>query len=282
MKTRILLIIGAIAASAALAASAVSTPRIQSVAPNAIARSANPITITIQGEDFQPGLTLEVTTPAGAKTPIGGNAIESRTLTSFRANVTFNERGRYELVVMNADGGVSSPFAIDVKDRAADGPTIDRINPGETTKKPEQQTFMVEGKNFASGLTVVVTDPTGARRLRSRGAEDRGDVVRADVHADDERRLLRRHHEPRRRHVERREDFGQVAAAGSGLRAGCSLLPAACYVYFFSTIALSRARSACMPERSGASIIDAGRKPSLSVSPLLRMTTFDPAPCRTI
>ena len=161
MKTRILLIVGTIATSVALAASAVSTPRIQSVAPNAIARSANPITITVQGEDFQPGLTLEVTTPGGAKTPIGGNAIESRTLTSFRANVAFNERGRYELVVMNADGGVSSPYAVDVKDRAADGPTIDRINPAETTKKPEQQTFMVEGKNFASGLTVVVTDPAG-------------------------------------------------------------------------------------------------------------------------
>lgn len=162
MKTRILLIIGTIAASAALAASAVSTPKIHSVAPNAIARSANPITITVQGEDFQPGLTLEVTTPGGAKAPIGGGAIESRTLTSFRANVTFNERGRYELVVMNADGGVSPPHAVDVKDRAPDGPTIDRIVPGETTKKPEQQAFMVEGRNFASGLTVIVTDPTGA------------------------------------------------------------------------------------------------------------------------
>jgi len=162
MKTRILLTIGMIAAGAALMASSVSTPKILSVAPNAIARSSNPLTITVQGEDFQPGLTLEITTPGGAKTPIGGNAIESRTLTSFRASVAFNDQGRYELVVMNSDGGVSPPFAIDVKGRAPDGPTIDRINPAETTKKPDQQAFVVEGRNFASGLTVIVTDPTGA------------------------------------------------------------------------------------------------------------------------
>lgn len=162
MKTRILLTLGMIAAGAALSASSASTPRIQSVAPNAIARSANPLTITVQGEDFQPGLTLEVTTPSGAKTPIGGSAIESRTLTSFRANVTFNERGRYELVVMNSDGGVSAPFAVDIKDRAPDGPTIDRISPAETTKRTEQQTFQVEGRNFVTGLTALVTDPTGA------------------------------------------------------------------------------------------------------------------------
>src|SRR5690349_9507161 len=61
MKTRILLTLGIIAACVALAAAGASTPRITSVAPNAIAQSAKPITITVQGEDFQPGLTLEIT-----------------------------------------------------------------------------------------------------------------------------------------------------------------------------------------------------------------------------
>ena len=145
-----------------VAVAGVSTPRIDSVAPPAPARSSTPQTITVNGEDFQAGLRLDVTTPSGEKQTVQGDGILSRRTTSFQAAIVFSAVGRYELVVSNPDGGVSPPFVVEVKQQAADAPVISKVTPGEVSKKPEPQALQVEGSGFSTGLRAVVTDPAGA------------------------------------------------------------------------------------------------------------------------
>lgn len=157
MIARGLLIIGL-----ALAGPAVSTPRIDSVAPPSPARSANPQTVTIVGDDFQAGLRLDVTTPSGAKLSVQGDGIQSRRATTFQIALVFNEVGRYELTVTNPDGGVSAPFVVEVKQSNPDAPVITRVTPAEVVKRPEPQALQVDGSRFASGLKALVTDPSGA------------------------------------------------------------------------------------------------------------------------
>jgi hypothetical protein len=118
--------------------------------------------MTVHGEEFQPGLRLDVTTPAGEKQVIQGDGIIARQPKSFQASVVFAAIGSYELVVTNTDGGASPPFVVEVKRRSADGPTITRVTPAEVAKRAEPQALQVEGTRFASGLKAIVTDPAGA------------------------------------------------------------------------------------------------------------------------
>jgi hypothetical protein len=139
-----------------------SSPRIDSVSPPSPARSANPQTITVVGEDFQAGLRLDMTTPSGEQQAVQGDAIGARRPTSFQASLLFNAIGRYELVVTNTDGGKSPPFVVEVKAPVADAPVISRVTPAEVVKRPEAQALQVEGAKFATGLRAIVTDPAGA------------------------------------------------------------------------------------------------------------------------
>ena len=146
----------------ALGIGPVSSPRIDSVAPPAPARSPNPQTITVVGEDFLAGLRLDVTTPSGEHQAVQGDAIGARRPTSFQASLVFNAIGRYELVVTNTDGGKSPPFVVEVRAPAPDAPVISRVTPAEVVKRPEAQALQVEGSRFATGLRAIVTDPAGA------------------------------------------------------------------------------------------------------------------------
>jgi hypothetical protein len=107
-------------------------------------------------------LTLEVRNPAGQSVVIPAREIRARTNTNFEVAATLATPGTYSLVVTNTDGGISPPFAIEVK-RAEkkDGPMILKITPADPTKRNEPQALNVEGSGFVSGLRVIVTDPMG-------------------------------------------------------------------------------------------------------------------------
>ena len=141
---------------------AVAAPRIDSVSPASPAPGNEPQTITVHGDGFQPGLRLDVTTPAGEHQVVQGDGIIAPQPKSFQAAVVFSEIGRYELVVSNRDGEKSPPFVVEVKERKADSPTITRVTPAEVAKQPEPQALQVEGTQFATGLKAIVTDPAGA------------------------------------------------------------------------------------------------------------------------
>ena len=145
----------------ALALTGLSEPKINGVQPEKLTASAKPQQITVSGQDFREGLTLVVTTPGGQPKNFSGADIVGRGPASFRVSIAFDAVGPYELVVLNTDGGKSSPFRIDVKAGAV-APVIDRIQPPEIARSQEAQLLTLRGAGFEPGLRLSVTDPTGS------------------------------------------------------------------------------------------------------------------------
>lgn len=148
---------------------AVETPRVTAVTPSPLFTSAKPQTLRVTGTGFAPGLTVEVMSQGNTDT-YSGAAVQGQRSTSFEIAVVLTQPGAPTLVVRNTDGGVSDPFPLKVEVGPAvppdtpmpqSRPTIDRVSPERTTKGSVAQAVMLTGSQFAPGLTVSVTDPTG-------------------------------------------------------------------------------------------------------------------------
>jgi hypothetical protein len=148
---------------------AVEPPRVTSVAPSPIVTSPKPQALKVTGTGFAPGLVVELTQQGNTETFSGG-AIRGQASTSFEIAVVLAQPGAASLVVRNTDGGVSDPFALKVEAGQAgrpEGPVpqslpaIDRVAPDKATKGSVAQLLTFSGNNFAQGLSVSVTDPTG-------------------------------------------------------------------------------------------------------------------------
>lgn len=135
-------------------------PRITAVKPDQLTASAKAQMLSVTGENFGNTITVQVTTPGGAVRTVDAKAITQPQRTSFTLSAVFDEAGRYELVVLNQDGRRSTPFELRVR-AAAQQPWIDRLEPEEVPRGQEVQVITVTGRNFATGLRVSVTDPTG-------------------------------------------------------------------------------------------------------------------------
>jgi hypothetical protein len=135
-------------------------PRITAVTPDQLTANAKAQMLTVAGENFGNNLSVQVTTPGGAVRTIDSKAVTQPQKTSFRVSVVLDEVGRYELVVLNADGRRSAPFALRVR-AAARQPWIDRVEPEDVPRGQEVQAITITGRNFENGLRVNVTDPTG-------------------------------------------------------------------------------------------------------------------------
>ena len=139
---------------------AAADPSITAVTPSSSLPSDKPQTFTVIGEGFKTGLALEVTTPGGAVQTISGQNISAVRATSFQASLTLDAPGRYSFVVINDDGKKSSAFPVEVK-RSARAPSIDKVIPQELSKSHDPQVVTLTGRDFAPGLKVSLTDPTG-------------------------------------------------------------------------------------------------------------------------
>ena len=149
---------------------AVEPPRVTSVAPSPIVTSPKPQALKVTGTGFAPGLTVELTQQGNTET-FSGAAIRSQASTSFEIAVVLAQPGAATLVVRNTDGGVSDPFMLKVEAGQTgrpEGPVpqslpaIDRVAPDKATKGSVAQLLTFSGNNFAQGLSVSVTDPTGS------------------------------------------------------------------------------------------------------------------------
>lgn len=141
-----------------------SAPEITRVEPATPAPGADPQQLAIQGADFMPGLTLEVTTPGGQTMTYAGGDIQSPKAASFSVMIPLPTEGRYGLVVRNTDGGVSEPYTLTVaagepKDPKA--PAITAVTPSDPVHGPAPQVLRVAGEGFERGLRAIVTDPMG-------------------------------------------------------------------------------------------------------------------------
>jgi hypothetical protein len=137
-----------------------AAPEITGLTPTDLSNAPKPRAVTVNGRNFQEGLSMSVTTPGGAVVEYRSNVITDRRDTSFNAMVTLADAGNYEFVVVNPDGKTSRPFRIQVKTASA-LPAVTGIRPSVVAKGASPQTITVDGARFMAGLTVMVTDPAG-------------------------------------------------------------------------------------------------------------------------
>lgn len=143
-------------------------PRVTAVTPSPIVASANPQSLGVDGTGFAAGLSVEVMSQGNTEV-YSGAAIKGRSATSFAVDVVLSQPGEATLIVRNTDGGVSDPFPLKVQagptgqpERRQARPTIDRVAPDKVGKSSVPQALTLSGNNFAPGLTVSITDPTGS------------------------------------------------------------------------------------------------------------------------
>jgi hypothetical protein len=136
-------------------------PQIVSISPSPIVASPAPQTLTIAGNQFVAGLRLLVTAPDGVTVTVQGEDIAQVQNTSFRATTILNRPGAHVFVVENDNGGRSDAFTTTVEDSATARPTISSVTPSSMPPSLTSTIVALQGANFAPGLVVNVTDPTG-------------------------------------------------------------------------------------------------------------------------
>ena len=134
-------------------------PKITGIVPDKPTVSPKAVTVVINGEEFQSGLSLQVTTPGGDVRTLAGMDIAAQRAVSFQVQFTF--------VVLNHDGKRSPPFNVEAR-RVANRPNIDQVTPMEFSKSPEPQVVTLTGRNFQPGLKLSITDPTGTVTVADR------------------------------------------------------------------------------------------------------------------
>jgi hypothetical protein len=112
-------------------------------------------------------------TPDGATLTIPPAEISSLESSSFVTTVALTQPGTYSLTVRNATAETSPPFILTVvADPGQTQPVITGIVPSNLTRGVSPQTVLVQGANFAAGLSVTVTDPDGLVNIQTGSAID--------------------------------------------------------------------------------------------------------------
>jgi hypothetical protein len=92
-----------------------TVPLIGGVSPTSLTARASSQTLTVNGSNFQSGLTLNVTPPSGSASTFSGSQIQSQTSTSFQVSVTLTATGSYAFQVANPNGDRSNVLAVTVQ-----------------------------------------------------------------------------------------------------------------------------------------------------------------------
>ncbi len=143
-------------------------PTVTAVTPAPVVASATAQVVRVTGTGFAPGLVVELMAQGTTET-FSGAAVQGQRSTSFEISVVLAQPGPASLVVRNTDGGVSEAFALTVaaSQPPPEDPTplplpvIDRIDPDKATRSTVAIPMILGGKQFAAGLQVTMTDPTG-------------------------------------------------------------------------------------------------------------------------
>lgn len=140
---------------------AASVPRVTGVSPGTPPVSPNPQTLTLAGDDFQSGLSVDLGVPDGGQLTLSGAQIVSVTATSVALQITLPTGGPYTVRVRNPDGRVSAPFAF-AASSGARVPTV-AITPG--AGEQVRTTFVLVANGFTPFGTVrrFVQSGDGAR-----------------------------------------------------------------------------------------------------------------------
>ena len=137
------------------------TPAIFSISPSSPFQSSTDQSVTVSGSGFQAGLTVTVFFPGGATGTLSGSQIQNLASSSFRMVITLGSAGSWGIRVNNPNGQRSSTFNFTVQSPPV--PSISFISPSSPTASGNNESVLVNGGNFQSGLTVDVYNSGGTK-----------------------------------------------------------------------------------------------------------------------
>ena len=130
-----------------------AAPNISFISPSTPCVNGNNQNVTVNGSNFQSGLTVTVFLPnSGGTVTLSGSQIQSVSATSFIMVVTLNIQGTYGIRVNNPGGAQSPIFNFSTQYCV----NITSILPPSPTISNSDQNVIVNGSGFQSGLTVTV------------------------------------------------------------------------------------------------------------------------------
>ncbi|MCL4524865.1 MAG: Ig-like domain-containing protein, partial [Acidobacteria bacterium] len=135
-----------------------TAPQISGISPSSPQVQVNVSqTITVQGSNFQPGLTVTAFFPGGGSSTLSGSQIQNVTAGSFQASMVLNSAGIWGIRVNNPDGQQSNTFNFTV---TAAPPLISSVVPSSYPPSNSNQTMTINGSNFVSGATLSFGSPS--------------------------------------------------------------------------------------------------------------------------
>jgi hypothetical protein len=137
-----------------------AAPAVTSINPTSPTASGVDQNITVNGTNFQLGLTVTVTFPNGGTAVLSGTQIQNVTAASFTMRITLGNAGNWNLRVNNPNGGQSNTLPFTVQS-SVQPPVIFSINPTAPIARGTDQDVTIIGTNFQQNLTVSITFPAG-------------------------------------------------------------------------------------------------------------------------
>jgi hypothetical protein len=139
-----------------------ASPTIAGLSPRSPIVNAAVQLVYVGGAGFQNGLTVTMTAPDGSTSTVPPSAVTFGTSTAFSMRVVLATVGSYALQVTNPSGQASPVFPFTVKSPETPvPPAISSISPGSLVAGTPVQGVYVNGSQFQSGLTAVLTLPDG-------------------------------------------------------------------------------------------------------------------------
>jgi len=136
-------------------------PAVTSISPSTPVAGSSWQPVYVMGSNFASGLTVNLTQPDGTTVGVGGSLITFGSSTVFQMRPTLAAVGTYSFVVLNPSGLSSTPFSFTVRAPEVPVPSVSGTSPRSPTQSSVPQMVFVGGVNFAAGLTVSLTSPSG-------------------------------------------------------------------------------------------------------------------------
>ena len=168
---------------------AAPTASVSQVLPASLPPSPVPQTLFVEGENFKPGLIVDLTFTPSSTASIGqrstravttsasGVEIHNLTETSFEVNVTVTEPGTYRLRVTNPESSPSAPVIVAAEPPVTSRPIVAGISPSSPSQSTAPKSIYVLGNNFEEGLFVQLTAPSSAITVVSGESIDFGSAT---------------------------------------------------------------------------------------------------------
>lgn len=137
-------------------------PMVVALSPVSPEPSDSAQTLTFSGTGFGAGLQVIVTAPDGSSFDVQGAAITDVQPAIFDARMVLTQTGIYSFVVRNVNGLSSPVFTTVVQPAGSVRPVIYSVTPASLPRRTTTTTVVaLQGANFSSGPSVMVTDPNG-------------------------------------------------------------------------------------------------------------------------